>query len=214
MPIPNASEWELKCQREGTTSLTTLFHMEPSPRALRFVPNYFLPLFGWKHSEAGISYPENELSFRQTINGESRTDRGFMVVIDWDDKKVLVSFDSATVDPRHESWLENVNEHRGMGELEPQPYWGFTDLEYRAGTKLNNAFYVQAKVKREDGKEYFYYNRISILKDFKVENFITALVDGNVLIDFDARTGHNHGTKFRVRQNALPSLYSEIIEVD
>ena len=101
-----------------------------------------------------------------------------------------------------------------MGELEPQPYWGFTDLEYRAGTKLNNAFYVQAKVKREDGKEYFYYNRISILKDFKVENFITALVDGNVLIDFDARTGHNHGTKFRVRQNALPSLYSEIIEVD
>ena len=33
LPIPNASEWELKCQRKETTSLTTLFHMEPSPRA-------------------------------------------------------------------------------------------------------------------------------------------------------------------------------------
>lgn len=27
------------------------------------------------------------------------------------------------------------------------------------------------------------------------------------LVDFDARTGHNHGTKFRMRQNCLPDLY-------
>src|SRR4030043_1337361 len=37
LPIPNAAEWELKCQRKGSSSLTTLFHMEPSPRAVRFV---------------------------------------------------------------------------------------------------------------------------------------------------------------------------------
>lgn len=43
LPIPNASEWELKCQKAETSSLTTLFHMEPSPRALKFVPNIFLP---------------------------------------------------------------------------------------------------------------------------------------------------------------------------
>jgi hypothetical protein len=30
LPIPNAAEWELKCQRANTASLTTLFHMEPS----------------------------------------------------------------------------------------------------------------------------------------------------------------------------------------
>lgn len=47
LPIPNAAEWELKCQRANTTSLMTLFHMEPSPRALRFVPRVFLPLYGW-----------------------------------------------------------------------------------------------------------------------------------------------------------------------
>ena len=32
LPLPNAAEWELKCQRVGTSALTTLFHMEPSPR--------------------------------------------------------------------------------------------------------------------------------------------------------------------------------------
>jgi len=41
LPIPNASEWELKYQRGNTSSLTTLFHMEPSPRAIKFVPQIF-----------------------------------------------------------------------------------------------------------------------------------------------------------------------------
>ncbi|MBQ5478723.1 MAG: hypothetical protein IIT66_00730, partial [Acetobacter sp.] len=29
LPLPNAAEWELKCQRRQTTSLVTLFHIEP-----------------------------------------------------------------------------------------------------------------------------------------------------------------------------------------
>jgi len=39
LPIPNANEWELKTQRLKTSSLTTLFHTEPSPKALKFVPS-------------------------------------------------------------------------------------------------------------------------------------------------------------------------------
>ena len=44
LPIPNAAEWELKAQRLNSGSLTTLFHMEPSPRAVRFVPQVLLPM--------------------------------------------------------------------------------------------------------------------------------------------------------------------------
>jgi len=64
LPIPNASEWELKCQRAEASALTTLFHMEPSPRALKFVPNILLPKYGWKHQLAGSKYPPDEMSFR------------------------------------------------------------------------------------------------------------------------------------------------------
>ncbi len=53
LPIPNAAEWELKAQRSDSASLTTLFHMEPSPTALKFVPLVLLPKYGWKHKEAG-----------------------------------------------------------------------------------------------------------------------------------------------------------------
>jgi hypothetical protein len=213
LPIPNAAEWELKCQRADTVALSTLFHMEPSPRALKFVPNILLPKYGWKHELAGTSYPENEMSFRQTIHGLERSDRGFMVEIDKSNRKVLISFDSSKVDSRHADWLESVKNRVGLGELNPQPYWGFDDLNHKAGTKLLNTFYVQAEVMKDGDKEFFHYKSILILRGFSVDNFVKALIEGNVLVDFDARSGHNHGIKFRLRQNARPKLYSDIQEV-
>ena len=53
LPIPNAAEWELKAQRINSTSLTTLFHIEPSPRAMRFVPQILLPKYGWDTRKQG-----------------------------------------------------------------------------------------------------------------------------------------------------------------
>ncbi len=208
LPIPNAAEWELKTQRLNSTSLTTLFHIEPSPRAIRFVPQVLLPKYGWAHEAAGRLYPKNEMSFRQTIHGNSRSDRGFKVVIDRRERKILISFDARSVDARHKKWLESVKRHVGLGELDPQPYWGFDDLEHKAGTKLLNAFYVQAEAKKVRGKEYYHYTKVMMLQKFSFDGFLKALEKGKILADFDARTGHNHGTKFRMRQDCLPMLYS------
>jgi hypothetical protein len=210
LPIPNAAEWELKTQRMDTTSLTTLFHMEPSPRTLRFVPKILLPKYGWPHEEAGTKYPENEMSFRQTIPGTSGTDRGFKVKVNYDSEKVLISFDSKSVSSEHAKWLESVQQRVGLGELDPQPYWGFEDLFHKAGTKLLNCFYVQAQRKKKEGEEFFLYDKISVLQKFSLEKFLKALQEGIVEVDFDARTGHNHGTKFRLRQGRLTDLYDEV----
>ena len=210
LPIPNAAEWELKCQRKETTSLTTLFHMEPSPRAFKFVPQILLPKYGWAHQLAGDRYPDNEMSFRQTIHGLSRSDRGFKVVVDRNEKKILISFDAGTVDNRHSEWLQSVKDRIGLDELNPQPYWGFDDLFHKAGTKLLNCFYVQAETKKIDGKTHFFYSDIMILQGLSLENFLESIENGQILVDFDARTGHNHGTKFRLRQNALSALYLKV----
>ncbi|MBV9858881.1 MAG: MvaI/BcnI restriction endonuclease family protein [Alphaproteobacteria bacterium] len=209
LPIPNAAEWELKAQRLGSSSLTTLFHIEPSPRAMRFVPKILLPKYGWAHQEAGKRYGLAEMSFRQTIHGRARSDRGFMVAIDRYEQRVLVSFDSANVDARHADWLAAVGERVGLGELDPQPYWGFADLEHKAGTKLLNAFYVQAELKLEGKQEYYWYRKAMMLERFSFTGFLAALEQGKMLVDFDARSGHNHGTKFRLRQDCLPMLYDK-----
>ena len=212
LPLPNASEWELKTQRIGTSSLITLFHFEPSPRALHFVPSVLLPLYGWKHAEAGGRYPESEMSFRQTISGR-RSDRGFCVQTDSVNRKVVISFDSAEVSEVHESWLQSVSERTGLGELSPQPYWGYDDLASKARTKLLNCFFIKAEVKREKGLEFYRYSQIYQCQDFSFDNFLNMLLNGDILVDFDARSGHNHGTKFRLRQNRLEELYRTVITI-
>jgi len=212
LPIPNAAEWELKTQRIGTSSLTTLFHSEPSPTALRFVPQILLPKYGWRHQNAGLLYPESEMSFRQTIS-LTASDRGFKVSLNEADRKVLISFNSSLVHSRHSAWLSGVENKIGLAELNPQPYWGYDDLASKAGTKLHNCFYVQAQLKRINGEEYYHYKKILKLSKFRIDNFLQGLREGFVLVDFDARTGHNHGTKFRLRQNCLHRLYSEVEEL-
>jgi hypothetical protein len=114
LPIPNASEWELKTQRIHTTSLTTLIHSEPSPRAIRFVPHVFLPKYGWPSQEAGKLYPLTEMSFRQTIHGLAPSDRGFMVKIDRTQRKILIAFDASKVAPKHAVWLQQVKQRVGL----------------------------------------------------------------------------------------------------
>jgi hypothetical protein len=209
LPIPNAAEWELKTQRINTSSLTTLFHIEPSPRAVKFVPQILLLKYGWAHQEAGKKYPEQEMSFRQTIHGLSPSDRGFQVIIDRKNSKVLISFDSNKVAEKHLEWLKQVQTKIGLGQLDPQPYWGFDDLSNKAGTKLLNCFYVQAEVKKEKDREFYKYSKIMMLQKFNFDGFLNQIEKGNILVDFDARSGHNHGTKFRMRQNCLPELYEK-----
>lgn len=213
LPIPNATEWELKTQRIDTTALTTLFHIEPSPRAIKFVPQILLRHYGWKHLKAGSQYSADEKSFRQTVHGQNASDRGFIVKIDRQKNKVLISFDSSKVSDSHKSWLNDVSQNIGLGELNPQPYWGFDDLANKAGTKLINCFFVQANSKTENGIEYFQYKKIMMLRTFSFDKFLEQIEKGNILVDFDARTGHNHGTKFRMRQNCLPFLYKESKEI-
>jgi hypothetical protein len=80
-------------------------------------------------------------------------------------------------------------------------------------TKLLNCFYVQAEVKRESGKEFYKYNNILMLQKFSFKKFLQEIENDNILVDFDARTGHNHGTKFRLRRNYFPNLYEKAVTI-
>ncbi len=213
LPIPNAAEWELKAQRSNSSSLLTLCHMEPSPRAVKIVSNVLLPRYGWKHQKAGIKYPDTEMSFRATLNGLTYTDRGFKVNVNREEKRIEIVFNSRECDDRHCEWLNSVNERVGLGDLIVRPYWGFSDLFSKVGTKLINCFYVQADVKKENGNEYFHYNKVLMLKNVNVEKFVDCVENGIIYVDFDARTGHNHGTKFRIRYGDVPLLYDSVTKI-
>lgn len=140
LPLPNAAEWELKTQRKNTESLLTLFHMEPSPTALKLVP-YLVEHFGWKHKGAGIKYPEAEKSFRQTLSYHNPTTRGFHLDLDEQNKKIVVIFNSDIIGESLHEWKVSLRQRNSLLlDQEHTPYWGYNDVFHKAGTKLKNCF--------------------------------------------------------------------------
>ena len=213
LQLPDFGKWELKSQRSATSSLLTLFHMEPKPAKARVVPRILLPLYGWGHQKAGILYPENERSFRQTINAISCSDRGFKVEINREQEKVSISFDFGKIDIRHSEWKNSILNLAGTGDISPKPYWTFSDIQKKLDKKLHNLMYVKADTKTVNGEEYFKYNQIEAFANPSLEKFLSLMESGFIYIDFDARTGHNHGTKFRIKPAYKEAVYNEHIKV-
>lgn len=211
LPLPNAAEWELKTQRIKTNSLITLFHMEPSPRALKIV-SYLLQNYGWKHDKAGKKYPDTEKSFRQTLTYDIITPRGFSVGIEDDKKRIIINFDFNAISDKYAAWKNELIKLCNI-KLYPEyiPYWGYNDLFHKAGVKLKNCFLVLADEKKENGEFWVKFDTVMMLSNFQLNKMLDALRLQQLYIDFDARTGHNHGTKFRIKHDFFPKLYEEVV---
>ena len=140
------------------------------------------------------------------------TSRGFFIDIDNDNERIVIRFDSSTIGDELTDWKNDLIAHNKIEyDNDYIPYWGFYDIYHKAGIKLGNCFYVSADVKKEGDDYFFRYEDIMQLSGFTLDRFLLNIRDGNILIDFDARTGHNHGTKFRIRQSAVPLLYEDVL---
>jgi len=73
--------------------------------------------------------------------------------------------------------------------------------------------YVRAATKIVSGEEYFQYNEIEAYIEPTLNRFLCLLRAGKIFIDFDARTGHNHGTKIRIKPEAKAELYDHRVNV-
>ena len=205
LPIPNAAGWELKTHTIGSASKTSLLHKEPDP-ACSVVSSMLLPIYGWRHKEAGTKHPYNEKSFRATLSVGATTSRGFGATYDESDNKVTITFNPELVTSEHSDWLNTVLRNDGK-KLPVEPYWGISNLYCSLGTKLKNCFFIGCEKKIVDGNVYMRISEILKLMEFSKENLIDFIKNGNLYFDFDARTGHNHGTKMRVNPSNVPNLY-------
>jgi len=147
------------------------------------------------------------------MSGDRYIDRGFKVIVDRTSSTVKIDFDAPHVAPHHTDWLKDVIKKAGAGKIQPEPYWPFDMLEEKARPKLRNSFYLSAKSRISDDKEQFLYESLLMLQRFNFNRFLEAIEKGKVLVDFDAKTTHNHGTKFRIRQDSWPELYDDLEEI-
>lgn len=214
LAIANTVDWEIKAQRTNTSSLVTLFHIDPKPRKPTVVAKYLLPTFGWQHKKAGVEHQSNEMSFRATLTGDRFTDRGFKINVNSTKRQVELFFDHSMVDlSTHGEWYSEVIAKNGTNELKIIPYWTFDELNQKCVGKIRNTIFVLADSRKNNGQEEFKYRKILLLEDFTFNNLLRGIIDGKIYIDFDARTGHNHGTKFRLKSQNWPIFFSKVTEL-
>lgn len=203
--LPDVGEYELKTQRRETQSMTTLTHYDPFPRRPSPVQDLLIPEYGWAHPSK-----EGEKSFRVTLRGDTWVKRGFRVIVDREEEKVFVEFDKDKVDDSLEDWKKEIPEM----EDDERPYWSFEKLRKKVEDKLPNTIYVIATARRDDDDvEEFNYRKIQVWEDFDFDDFLDAVETGEVRIDFDASSYHNHGTKFRVSKGNLDHFYDTVYRI-
>lgn len=209
---PDFGDIEIKTQGYETGSLLTLFHFEPQPSAS--VPK-LLKSLGWKHQQAGQKYPIDEMSFRSTTYSHRYSVRGFRVNLELN--RIVFEFSPEHVDvnaiditgvyPTYGDWLDDVLT-RNKDVL--PVYYDLDVVETKFKKKLDHTLLVMFKKKTVNGKKFFSYEEGIISNNLNFDMVCKLFNDGIIVVDFDARTRHNHGTKFRIKKNCLVNLFDNV----
>lgn len=221
LSLPDFGEVEIKTQKKESASLVTLFHFDPFPRPAA-VPN-LLKALGWKHQHAGGKYADNEMSFRSTTPSNRFTNRGFRIFID--DSRINFKFDPAQVATtdtdatgtysNYGEWLEDVENRTNPNYKDFMPvYWEVEDFAKKCVEKLDHTLFVRCKTRKVNDVKQFLFDEAFLQKGFEYKNLVQLFDEGKLFIDFDARTGHNHGTKLRVHKDSIPALFKESYKLE
>lgn len=181
--LPDIGEYEIKTQRIKCQPVSLLTLCHIEPEPRS------LKVVPYLLENFGWAHTNGiEKSFRQTITTKGYSEKGFKVRLDKD--KISVEIENKTI-----SFTE--------------PYWLLSELEIKLKSKLKNQINVLALEK--DNK--FKYVNTVFLENFKFDKFIDMIESGHIYIDFNARTKHNHGTSFRIKQTNVQFLYETIGEI-
>ncbi|MDH5723434.1 MAG: MvaI/BcnI family restriction endonuclease [Alphaproteobacteria bacterium] len=167
----------------GGTSLLTLFHKDPQPRG---VINQMVHDYGWEDEHGHIS-------FRHTI--ASKSPRGFYIVNE--DGKLIIK--------------NEIQE----GAV---PHWLHNTLFNAFSAKLRRLIVVHGAMLKNPRR--VVYQSATAYWEPDIVGFTKAVEQGVFYVDFDARTKagrgsaiRNHGTKFRIKLENLPSVYSHKLDI-
>ena len=214
LAIADYGIFELKTQRRESTSLVTLFHADPYPRP--FNANQFLDTLGWPHQTRG-----NCSRFTSTTQ-RSSTSRGFYINVDgnrlnFDHNAGQVARDDPALPYEPYETLGDYSDlicaNEDYQNVLPK-YWIINpDNEHditifnKLQDKLQNVVFVEVSSRTNNGVRQHRYESAWLFGECRLDRFLDLVNSGAILVDFDLRTGHNHGTKFRIRRNRLAELF-------
>ena len=216
LKLPDYGSTELKTMKADGGSLVTLLHQEPKPRAS--VPK-LLKCLGWKHREAGNRYDNTEMSFRSTTYGHRYSSRGFRIflqggmiefIYDPDQVDRFVP-DRTGIFATYGDWAADVELRHDPHYHDVLPvYYTVEDLTAAVAGKLDSTLLVQYREKGKKGHRSYKYGDAYLMSGVDFSAIAGLITDGKMVIDFDARTHHNHGTKLRIARQNLNRLFADL----
>lgn len=212
LQTPDLGEIELKSSKNESGSMLTLFHKEPSPAAS--VPK-IIKAIGWKHQKAGTKYGADEMRFSSTTYGHKHTSRGMIIRltsarVEFVYEKSHVKRSAKDLSKRFDNlgaWAEDIEGRTPHYSAILPVYWDRADFEAICRSKLDKTLMVYCDVKTVDDEHHYKFTDAYIYSNFNSSKLQTAFTSGDVVLDFDARTNHNHGVKFRIKKAKISSLF-------
>ena len=166
------------------------------------------------------------MSFRSTTQSNRYSDRGF--TINYDSEKIYFDFDPLKVNvnkndatgiyEKYGNWLEDVMQRQPNYKNCMPVFWYRNVFDEKCSTKLDKTLFVICKTKtitNDDGIKikHYRYDEAYLLSDFNHNNMGNVFDSGELYIDFDARTRHNHGTKLRIKSKSVQKLFNNSIQI-
>lgn len=198
VPEADLYGFELKSQRELSSSYLTLFTKKPSfPRG---VNTYLRNTYGTPYEDSP-QFKKLHTSIFSTYRNTYNRKYGFQLINSPEEHKLFIEI----------SELDT-------GEIiERDIYYTYDDIE-RAINKLKNLLFVSADTKIINNIEHFYFTRADLYYRPTLGAFLRMVDIGEVMVDL--RLGsytsgkkigklHDHGTAFRIKPSNLLSLYEE-----
>jgi len=177
--------FELKSQRNNCASLITLFTKEPIKNSLKDVE--MMNKYGYIDSSG-------RQALKITLTTKEFVPQGLKLEVDnvTDEIKIVHKDDGVL-------WYYNLDTL-------------INKLKQKLSAKL---VLVIADSKKENGVEYFYYNKAYTLEGLSEHNFMKLIQDGKVVIDFRMHIkgngkSRNHGTAIRMMECSMPELFENI----
>lgn len=204
--------WEFKASRESTSSMRSLFTSKPT-----------YPLDGDKLMREKWGRVDDNWPGVKFLMPTIPSEFG---------KYTKVHIKTHKVNPNQPVYLMRIENRRSEKKIslivkdingkliDDSIYWSYENLKLRWDDKLKNTIFLNAKVKNENGIEYFFYEGATVMVGSKFNDFLNCIDKGLITYDpahdvyksgINIGKPHNHGGKFRFKKNKpLTELSSEV----
>lgn len=194
---------ELKSARELSEAMITLFTKSPEPRGVNNTLREKYGYFDEEHKDLKILHT----TFSADKFNICKEKFGFRLMVDEEGERINISIKDILNNKIDDS---------------TNAFYPFKKIKNIIQKKCKTIIFISAECKKEDGKEFFKFNKAIMLSGLTFSKFLTALKDGTIKYDIRAgvyRTGdkrgntHDHGSGFRIHKNDLEKVFT-VTEID